>query len=289
MKEEILERIKNKVHALPGLPGVYKMLDLYGNIIYIVSAVIRLINNNPKLVENQDENFAKAINEYLNSVDIPCFNCLISNLGEDVSSILSSKNTLNLINNLDNFINGGNKFKYGYRMFSNYGGLVRENPQLALDTSAAAYVGVSHLVDKNKGKPCSRGFYLGYDLLDEASGLVAAGVTFVVSEVAAFVNYADEVSASAHMVVTGKKDLFDVYNDEYNSVKNRTKSYVKKKLGNNFFGNGVAEVAGAVEGAAQATVTTTLTAGTACVEFVSNGIEYAYEEVSGWVSNWWPF
>lgn len=31
-------RIKDKVHALPGLPGVYKMLDIYGNIIYIGKA-----------------------------------------------------------------------------------------------------------------------------------------------------------------------------------------------------------------------------------------------------------
>lgn len=38
MKKEILERIKQKVHALPGLPGVYKMLDVYGNIIYIGKA-----------------------------------------------------------------------------------------------------------------------------------------------------------------------------------------------------------------------------------------------------------
>ena len=35
MDENILTRIKEKVHALPGNPGVYKMLDNYGNIIYI--------------------------------------------------------------------------------------------------------------------------------------------------------------------------------------------------------------------------------------------------------------
>ncbi len=38
MKEEILTRIKAKVHALPTLPGVYRMLDMYGNIIYIGKA-----------------------------------------------------------------------------------------------------------------------------------------------------------------------------------------------------------------------------------------------------------
>ena len=38
MKEEVLSRIKEKVHALPGVPGVYKMLDIYGNIIYIGKA-----------------------------------------------------------------------------------------------------------------------------------------------------------------------------------------------------------------------------------------------------------
>ena len=38
MKEEILARIKEKVHDLPTLPGVYKMLDQYGNIIYIGKA-----------------------------------------------------------------------------------------------------------------------------------------------------------------------------------------------------------------------------------------------------------
>ena len=40
MKEEILRRIKEKVYALPSLPGVYKMLDMYGNIIYIGKAKI---------------------------------------------------------------------------------------------------------------------------------------------------------------------------------------------------------------------------------------------------------
>lgn len=38
MNEKIMARIKDKVHALPGLPGVYKMLDIYGNIIYIGKA-----------------------------------------------------------------------------------------------------------------------------------------------------------------------------------------------------------------------------------------------------------
>lgn len=38
MKEEVLKRIKEKVHALPSNPGVYKMLDIYGNIIYIGKA-----------------------------------------------------------------------------------------------------------------------------------------------------------------------------------------------------------------------------------------------------------
>lgn len=38
MREDILQRIKSKVHALPSAPGVYKMLDVYGNIIYIGKA-----------------------------------------------------------------------------------------------------------------------------------------------------------------------------------------------------------------------------------------------------------
>ena len=33
-----MQRLKDKVHALPGLPGVYKMFDIYGNIIYIGKA-----------------------------------------------------------------------------------------------------------------------------------------------------------------------------------------------------------------------------------------------------------
>ena len=40
MKAEVLQRIKEKVHSLPNLPGVYKMLDIYGNIIYIGKAKI---------------------------------------------------------------------------------------------------------------------------------------------------------------------------------------------------------------------------------------------------------
>ncbi len=38
MQKAILDRIKQKVHELPLLPGVYKMLDMYGNIIYIGKA-----------------------------------------------------------------------------------------------------------------------------------------------------------------------------------------------------------------------------------------------------------
>ncbi|HBO48310.1 MAG TPA: hypothetical protein DD614_00500 [Clostridiales bacterium] len=38
MNEKIMQRLKDKVHALPGLPGVYKMFDIYGNIIYIGKA-----------------------------------------------------------------------------------------------------------------------------------------------------------------------------------------------------------------------------------------------------------
>lgn len=40
MREDVLKRIKEKVHALPNQPGVYKMLDIYGNIIYIGKAKI---------------------------------------------------------------------------------------------------------------------------------------------------------------------------------------------------------------------------------------------------------
>lgn len=38
MREDILKRIKEKVYELPSNPGVYKMLDIYGNIIYIGKA-----------------------------------------------------------------------------------------------------------------------------------------------------------------------------------------------------------------------------------------------------------
>lgn len=38
MNQEVLSRIKDKVHALPDSPGVYRMLDVYGNIIYIGKA-----------------------------------------------------------------------------------------------------------------------------------------------------------------------------------------------------------------------------------------------------------
>lgn len=40
MREDVLKRIKAKVHALPDKPGVYKMLDIYGNIIYIGKAKV---------------------------------------------------------------------------------------------------------------------------------------------------------------------------------------------------------------------------------------------------------
>lgn len=38
MQQDILKRIKEKVHNLPNNPGVYRMLDIYGNIIYIGKA-----------------------------------------------------------------------------------------------------------------------------------------------------------------------------------------------------------------------------------------------------------
>jgi hypothetical protein len=38
MREDILRSIKEKVYALPNKPGVYRMLDMYGNIIYIGKA-----------------------------------------------------------------------------------------------------------------------------------------------------------------------------------------------------------------------------------------------------------
>lgn len=38
MRADILKRIKEKVHALPSNSGVYRMLDVYGNIIYIGKA-----------------------------------------------------------------------------------------------------------------------------------------------------------------------------------------------------------------------------------------------------------
>ena len=39
MQEDVLKRIKEKVHNLPSNPGVYKMLDIYGNIIYTLNGL----------------------------------------------------------------------------------------------------------------------------------------------------------------------------------------------------------------------------------------------------------
>jgi len=86
MKKEILERIKEKVHALPGLPGVYKMLDVYGNIIYIGKA---------KNLKNRVSSY------FLNTVKLPKVQQMVDNVYDfEYIITLSELEALNLESNL---------------------------------------------------------------------------------------------------------------------------------------------------------------------------------------------
>ena len=86
MKEEILNRIKSKVHSLPGLPGVYKMLDLYGNIIYIGKA---------KNLKNRVSSY------FLNTQKLPKVQAMVANVVDFEYIITPSElEALNLESNL---------------------------------------------------------------------------------------------------------------------------------------------------------------------------------------------
>ena len=86
MKEEILNRIKSKVHSLPGLPGVYKMLDLYGNIIYIGKA---------KNLKNRVSSY------FLNTQKLPKVQAMVDNVVDFEYIITPSElEALNLESNL---------------------------------------------------------------------------------------------------------------------------------------------------------------------------------------------
>lgn len=86
MKEEILLRIKDKVHALPTLPGVYKMLDIYGNIIYIGKA---------KNLKNRVSSY------FLNTRKLPKVQQMVENVYDfEYIITLSELEALNLESNL---------------------------------------------------------------------------------------------------------------------------------------------------------------------------------------------
>lgn len=86
MNKEILGRIKDKVHALPPLPGVYKMLDMYGNIIYIGKA---------KNLKNRVSSY------FLNTLKLPKVQAMVDNVFDfEYIITLSELEALNLESNL---------------------------------------------------------------------------------------------------------------------------------------------------------------------------------------------
>lgn len=86
MNKQILQRIKEKVHALPGLPGVYKMLDMYGNIIYVGKA---------KNLKNRVSSY------FLNTVKLPKVQTMVDNVYDfEYIITLSELEALNLESNL---------------------------------------------------------------------------------------------------------------------------------------------------------------------------------------------
>lgn len=86
MNKKILERIKEKVYALPSLPGVYKMLDMYGNIIYIGKA----------------KNLKRRVSSYfLNTQKLPKVQTMVDNVYDfEYIITLSELEALNLESNL---------------------------------------------------------------------------------------------------------------------------------------------------------------------------------------------
>lgn len=81
-----MQRIKEKVHALPGLPGVYKMLDMYGNIIYVGKA---------KNLKNRVSSY------FLNTVKLPKVQTMVDNVFDfEYIITLSELEALNLESNL---------------------------------------------------------------------------------------------------------------------------------------------------------------------------------------------
>ena len=86
MDEKILKRIKEKVHALPDSPGVYKMLDMYGNIIYIGKA---------KNLKNRVSSY------FLNTQKLPKVQTMVDNVFDfEYIITLSELEALNLESNL---------------------------------------------------------------------------------------------------------------------------------------------------------------------------------------------
>ena len=86
MVEKILKRIKEKVHALPDSPGVYKMLDIYGNIIYIGKA---------KNLKNRVSSY------FLNTQKLPKVQTMVDNVFDfEYIITLSELEALNLESNL---------------------------------------------------------------------------------------------------------------------------------------------------------------------------------------------
>lgn len=86
MREDILKRIKQKVYALPSDPGVYKMLDVYGNIIYIGKA---------KNLKNRVSSY------FLNTQKLPKVQQMVDNVYDfEYIITLSELEALNLESNL---------------------------------------------------------------------------------------------------------------------------------------------------------------------------------------------
>ena len=86
MRDDILRRIKDKVHALPSNPGVYRMLDIYGNIIYIGKA---------KNLKNRVSSY------FLNSEKLPKVQQMVDNVYDFEYIITPSElEALNLESNL---------------------------------------------------------------------------------------------------------------------------------------------------------------------------------------------
>ena len=86
MREDILKRIKEKVHELPSKPGVYKMLDASGNIIYIGKA---------KNLKNRVSSY------FLNTTKLPKVQSMVESVYDfEYIITLSELEALNLESNL---------------------------------------------------------------------------------------------------------------------------------------------------------------------------------------------